>query len=164
MMKNNRGSPLKITVIKALKADTGYLLYPPLRRYLLDVNLDILAIQNAKNEILIEKNVEKCNINGFKCVYVGCTRLGDEFEAKQVDKTIINIMKYRFHSNGTFPCTRYNERVVLSIGELGLVVYEDDKILFEHSYAQISSCNSSKIYSNFFGYIKRYCSIIGENS
>ncbi|XP_044758536.1 uncharacterized protein LOC123316500 [Coccinella septempunctata] len=155
LLKRQKSIPISLTIVKALKTSNNNTLFIPLRKYLLDVNLDILQIQNRKKEVPDEEKSSNISRDGFRCVFVGSVRIGTEGDSRQVEKTIRDIMKYRYHT-GDKPWNRFNKHIFLQIGEMAVKVLEQDtgKVLFDHAYMDISSCGSSSIYYNYFGYVK----------
>lgn len=155
LLKKQQSLPIRLTVIKALKESNNNTLYIPLRKYLLDVNLDILQIQNRRKEANCEDISRDVSRDGYKCVFVGSVKIGMEGDSRQIEKTIRDMMKFRYQT-GEKSWSRFNKHVFFQIGEMSLRVLDSDtgKVIFDHPYMDISSCGSSPIYYNYFGYVK----------
>ncbi|KAK9882958.1 hypothetical protein WA026_001176 [Henosepilachna vigintioctopunctata] len=154
LLKKQKSRPLDVVVIKALK-ESEKTLYIPIRKYLLDVNLDVLSVQNRRLDINTEENKKKINREGFKCLYVGSMKIGAEGDSRQIDRNIRELIRSRCRvSEKTFG--KYNKEVCFECGELGVKIFnlETGKVILSHSYMDISSCGPSHCYFNYFGYIK----------
>ncbi|KAL3274426.1 hypothetical protein HHI36_015814 [Cryptolaemus montrouzieri] len=148
-------SPFVLTIIKALKESSDNTLFIPLRKYLLDVNLDILSIQSKRKMVENEDDSKETVRDGFRCIFITSIRLGMEGDCRQIDRTIRDIMKYKYHI-GEKQVPRYNKHVYIQLGELAVKIVDPEtgKIMFSHAYMDISSCGPSSMYYDYFGYMK----------
>ncbi|XP_059471233.1 uncharacterized protein LOC132194140 [Neocloeon triangulifer] len=137
IMRQAVGQPIQLGILKARLADGK--IFPPIQKLLLQMDIHL------EGTITKSYKTSQDTLVGFPVHFLGEVSVGPQGDVKKVSKGIMEIVS----------TTPEKQKMLIEVMEMGVKVTDADsqKVVFQHSFMEISSCGKSERFPQFFAYI-----------